>query len=111
MSDAEAPAGELDMVALSAWMQEQLAGGLAGPLTARLIAGGRSNPTYELTDGTREWILRRPPSAELLRSAPDMSREATVMGALDGPAVTVPHILGLCRHPELRRPPLHAIDK
>src|SRR3546814_17173904 len=78
MSDAEAPAGELDMVALSAWMQEQLAGGLAGPLTARLIAGGRSNPTYELTDGTRDWILRRPPYGEILQSAHDMSREATV---------------------------------
>src|SRR3546814_848191 len=111
MSDAEAPAGELDMVALSAWMQEQLAGGLAGPLTARLIAGGRSNPTYELTDGTRDWILRRPPYGEILQSAPDMSREATVMGALAGSAVPVPHIVGLCRDKDVLGADFYVMDK
>lgn len=63
MTDTTAPAGELDVPALSGWMEDRVSGGLAAPLTATLIAGGRSNPTYELSDGTRQWILRRPRSS------------------------------------------------
>ncbi|WP_447643875.1 phosphotransferase [Nocardioides zeae] len=34
---------------------------LAGPLEARLIAGGKSNLTFAVTDGASRWVLRRPP--------------------------------------------------
>ena len=36
-------------------------GEIAGDLSAELIAGGKSNLTYTVTDGTRWWIVRRPP--------------------------------------------------
>ena len=33
----------------------------AGPVSLSLLHGGRSNLTYVVTDGTRRWVLRRPP--------------------------------------------------
>ena len=47
----------------------------------QVIAGGRSNLTYTLTDGTSEWILRRPPLGHVQATAHDMGREWTAMSA------------------------------
>lgn len=101
MAESDSATHELDLSALTIWMQANLANELAGPLASCLIAGGRSNPTYELTDGIRHWILRRPPYGEILQSAHDMLRETTVMGALAGSAVPVPNVVGLCRDHEV----------
>ena len=45
----------------------QRPGEIGGDLTAELIAGGRSNLTYVVTDGTRDWVVRRPPLGHVLR--------------------------------------------
>ncbi len=71
--------------------------GLAGPLTATLIQGGRSNLTYRLTDGRADWVLRRPPVGHVLPTAHDMAREYKVMDALHGTAVPVPGPVLLCQ--------------
>lgn len=55
---------------------------VSGELGARLIAGGRSNLTYEITDGSSRWVLRRPPTAGLTPSAHDVAREFRVTAAL-----------------------------
>jgi aminoglycoside phosphotransferase (APT) family kinase protein len=55
---------------------------LAGPLDAVLIAGGRSNLTYAITDGRRRWVLRTPPRAGRTASAHDVAREHRVAAAL-----------------------------
>ena len=55
----------LDMYALTAFLDGAV-GGLNGPLRARLLSGGRSNPTYIVVDGVREWVLRRPPHGLVL---------------------------------------------
>lgn len=62
-------------------------------LDAALIAGGKSNLTFELTSEAGALILRRPPSGELLPSAHDMGREARIQKALAGTAVPVPRIV------------------
>lgn len=111
MAETESPVGTIEITALRTWLQDNQSGDLAGPLTAQLIAGGRSNPTYELTDGTRHWILRRPPYGEILQSAHDMSREATVMGALAESAVPVPHVVGLCQDPGILGAEFYVMDK
>jgi aminoglycoside phosphotransferase (APT) family kinase protein len=49
---------------------------------AVLIAGGKSNLTFELTCPAGTLILRRPPEGELLPSAHDMGREVRVQLAL-----------------------------
>ncbi|WP_328600815.1 phosphotransferase family protein [Actinomadura physcomitrii] len=82
--------------ALSVYLDRVLDGGLRGDLTASLIGGGRSNPTYRLADDERVWVLRRPPYGHLLPSAHDMKREYTVIRALAGSTVPVPEAVHLC---------------
>lgn len=100
----------LDLATLSPYLHDAV-GGLAGPLSARLIAGGRSNPTYELTDGDRHWILRRPPHGEVFRSAHDMGRESRVVAALAGTAVPVPAVVARCATGEVLGVPFYVMDR
>jgi aminoglycoside phosphotransferase (APT) family kinase protein len=62
---------------------------LAGPLRATRIAGGRSNLTYDLSDGRTRWILRTPPRAGRTPSAHDIVREHRFASALAGTPVPV----------------------
>jgi aminoglycoside phosphotransferase (APT) family kinase protein len=69
---------------------------LAGELNADLIAGGRSNLTFRLTDHDRLWVLRTPPRAGRTPSAHDVAREYTVTMALGPTDVPVPPAVLLC---------------
>lgn len=69
------------------------------PLTATLFAGGRSNLTYAVTDGTRRWVLRRPPLGHVLPTAHDMTREHRVLHALHTAGFPVPEPVLLCTDP------------
>jgi aminoglycoside phosphotransferase (APT) family kinase protein len=60
------------------------------PLTATLIAGGRSNLTLELSDGEQRWVLRTPPRTGRTPSAHDVAREYRVTAALGRTDVPVP---------------------
>jgi aminoglycoside phosphotransferase (APT) family kinase protein len=82
----------------------------AGPLRARVVAGGRSNLTYEVTDGTRSWIVRRPPLGHVLATAHDMSREYRVMTALAGTSVPVPETYLLCEDPDVLGAPFYVME-
>jgi aminoglycoside phosphotransferase (APT) family kinase protein len=62
-------------------------------LGVRLIEGGKSNLTFELTSAAGALVLRRPPAGELLPRAHDMRREARVQRALAGTVVPVPAIV------------------
>ena len=62
----------------------------------RKIGGGQSNPTYRLTFGERDVVLRRQPSGELLPSAHAVDREYRVQKALAATDVPVPAMLHLC---------------
>ena len=86
-----------DMAALSAWLENNLAG-YAGPLTVESFKGGQSNPTYKLITPTRSYVMRAKPGpvAKLLPSAHAVEREYAVMRGLAGTAVPVPEMLVLC---------------
>lgn len=88
---AEVPG--LSVPALEAHLRSVLPGLLQGTLTAELVAGGRSNLTYVLSDGTTRWVLRRPPLGHVLATAHDMGREHRLLAALSGTAVPVPRPL------------------
>ncbi|WP_248964099.1 phosphotransferase family protein [Sphaerisporangium perillae] len=62
-------------------------------LAAALIAGGKSNLTFQLTSEAGALILRRPPSGDLLPSAHDMGREARIQRALAGTPVPVARVV------------------
>jgi aminoglycoside phosphotransferase (APT) family kinase protein len=77
---------------------------------ATLIAGGKSNLTFELSSAAGELILRRPPSGDLLPSAHDMAREARVQEALAGSPVPVPTVV-LADDGELLGVPCYVMSK
>ncbi|QIG41742.1 phosphotransferase family protein [Nocardioides anomalus] len=62
----------------------------AGPLRAELIAGGRSNLTFGMSDGVRDWVLRTPPRTGRTPSAHDVVRELRIVAGLAGSGVPVP---------------------
>ncbi|MGB3483018.1 MAG: phosphotransferase family protein [Mycobacterium sp.] len=93
------------------WLAEHDNAPVGDELAVRLIAGGRSNPTYELSDGQRHWILRRPPVGHVLPTAHDMAREYRVMTALFGSVVPVPRTVGLCEDTAVLGAPFYVMDR
>jgi aminoglycoside phosphotransferase (APT) family kinase protein len=81
----------LDLARFRAFFEGARPGAIDGPLRGQLVAGGKSNLTYEVTDGENSWIVRRPPLGHVLATAHDMSREHRVMTALHSTDVPVPH--------------------
>jgi len=68
------------------------------PLSFELIAGGRSNLTFKVTDaGGHGYVLRRPPIGAVLESAHDMGREYKIISSLGPTDIPVAPALGLCR--------------
>jgi len=95
MTDASVPEG-INAAGVTAWLQAHAAE-VEPPLRFSLIAGGRSNLTYTVTDAAgRQFVLRRPPLGPLLPSAHDMGREHRIIAALAGSPVPVPPVVGLC---------------
>ena len=69
---------------------------LKGPMRPVPIGGGQSNPTYRLKFASRDVILRKQPTGELLPSAHAVDREFRVQHALAATDVPVPRMLHLC---------------
>jgi len=53
-----------------------------GPLTVEQFPHGHSNLTYLLRLGESEWVLRRPPFGNQVKTAHDMGREYRVLSSL-----------------------------
>ena len=70
----EDPPG-LSREALASYLASHRPDLATGPLRATLVAGGRSNLTYVVSDGATEYVLRRPPLGHVLATAHDMARE------------------------------------
>jgi aminoglycoside phosphotransferase (APT) family kinase protein len=79
-------------------------------LRAELIQGGKSNLTYRLTDGSHDWVLRRPPLGHVLATAHDMAREYRVMSALAPTRVPVPAMVTLCEDPGVIGTPFYVME-
>ncbi|MFJ6216058.1 phosphotransferase family protein [Streptomyces sp. NPDC092296] len=97
----------LDLDRLRAHLERARPGLATGPLSARLITGGKSNLTYALTDGHSRWVLRRPPLGHVLATAHDMAREHRVISALADTAVPVPATHLLCEDPAVLGAPFY----
>ncbi len=97
----------VDLAALAAWRAAERPGLRTGDLDGAVIAGGRSNLTYRITDGTTTWALRRPPLAHVLPTAHDMAREFTVISALRPTDVPVPDAIALCEDKDVLGAPFY----
>jgi len=79
-------------------------------LEFELIAGGRSNLTYRVRGGGREWVMRRPPLGHVLPTAHDMAREFRVLSALRDTDVPVPRTIALCSDTEVNDAPFYVME-
>ena len=70
--------------------------GFSGKVTAEEFAGGQSNPTYLLSAGEEQYVMRRKPPGELLKSAHAVDREFKVMSALQNTNVPTAKTYALC---------------
>ncbi|KXO93491.1 Aminoglycoside phosphotransferase (plasmid) [Tsukamurella tyrosinosolvens] len=100
----------LDLDVLGTWLPQHVQGA-GSRLEAVLIAGGKSNLTYRISDGASSWILRRPPVGKLLPSAHDMGREYRMMSALGGTAVPVPVMYAYCDDAEVLGAPFYVMSE
>jgi aminoglycoside phosphotransferase (APT) family kinase protein len=78
---------------------------------AQLIAGGKSNLTFELRSAAGDLILRRPPVGKLLPSAHDMAREARVQRALATTRVPVASIVFVESSAQTLETPFYVMEK
>jgi aminoglycoside phosphotransferase (APT) family kinase protein len=100
----------VDLAALARWLDAEFPGLRRGELDGELIAGGKSNLTFRISDGTSAWALRRPPLAHVLPTAHDMVREFTVISALQHTAVPVAPAVALCTDPEVLGAQFYLMD-
>ncbi|GCD88147.1 phosphotransferase family protein [Nocardioides sp. LS1] len=110
MSAAEQSLPGLDLGRLSPWLLGAIPGAGAD-LSATLLAGGKSNLTYAVTDGVATWIVRRPPLGHVLATAHDMVREYRVMAALQDTDVPVPMTLALCEDADVLGAPFYVMER
>ncbi|MFG3322989.1 phosphotransferase family protein [Streptomyces sp. NPDC048171] len=100
----------LDLDRLRELLDRERPGLVTGPLSGRLIEGGRSNLTYAVTDGTARWVVRRPPLGHVLATAHDMKREHRVISALHPTNVPVPRPLLLCEDDDVVGAPFYVME-
>ncbi|MEU1186566.1 phosphotransferase family protein [Streptomyces sp. NPDC005859] len=100
----------LDLDRLRALLERERPGLVDGPLTGRLIEGGRSNLTYAVSDGAAKWVVRRPPLGHVLATAHDMRREHRVISALYPTSVPVPRPVLLCEDEDVLGAPFYVME-
>ena len=99
----------IDTVRVSSWLDANIADATA-PFDFALLAGGRSNLTYAVTDADGgRFVLRRPPLAQVLATAHDMAREHRIISAVGRTNVPVPRALGLCTDDAVNGAPFYVM--
>ncbi|WP_120971786.1 phosphotransferase [Comamonas sp. lk] len=80
------------------------------PLVVTPLTGGQSNPTYKVTTGAQNYVLRTKPPGALLASAHAIDREHRVMSALQGSEVPVPRMFAYCDDETLIGTPFYLME-
>ncbi|WP_415402925.1 phosphotransferase family protein [Tateyamaria sp. SN3-11] len=105
MSDTQS----LDTRAVAAFLKNRLPG-FDGPVEAVKFEGGQSNPTFLLKTGAGNYVLRRKPPGQLLKSAHAVDREFRVQSALYGSDVPVARMHVLCEDPDVIGSDFYVMD-
>lgn len=85
---------ELDLRSLTAFLRPHFEN--EGQIELSQFPGGSSNLTYLLNAGTREYVLRRPPFGNTIKTAHDMRREFEVLSKLSAVYPPAPRPLLFC---------------
>ncbi len=89
------PGEELNIPALTEFLEIRLTGGAAG-LRVEQFPGGHSNLTYMISAGGREFVLRRGPLGPVPPKAHDMAREYRILRAIHPHFQPAPEAILLC---------------
>jgi aminoglycoside phosphotransferase (APT) family kinase protein len=100
----------LPLAPLAAYLAREVPGLLDGPLTARIVAGGKSNLTYVVGDARHTVVVRRPPLGHVLATAHDMVREHRVISALRDTPVPVPATYAVCATDDVVGAPFYVME-
>jgi aminoglycoside phosphotransferase (APT) family kinase protein len=103
------PNHRFDEAKLAAWLAANVEG-CAGPISVRQFHGGASNPTFLITAGGGELVLRKKPPGQLLASAHQVDREYRVMKALGETGFPVPKMRALCLDEEVIGTTFYVMD-
>ena len=99
----------IDKDNVTAWFEANVSD-VAPPLSFELIAGGRSNLTFRVSDAAgHDYVLRRPPVSHVLPTAHDMGREYRIISALGPTPVPVPPALGYCEDEAVNGRPFYVM--
>ncbi len=92
---SNASVASLDTDVLGPYLEANVVG-FSGLINVEKFANGQSNPTFKVKAGSGEYVLRRQPPGELLKSAHAVDREYRVLAALANTDVPVAEVYHLC---------------
>jgi aminoglycoside phosphotransferase (APT) family kinase protein len=101
---------ELPVGPLEAYLRQHLHD-LDGPLTVEQFPHGHSNLTYLLHCGTREFVLRRPPFGNQVKTAHDMGREYRVLSRLHAIFPVAPQVYLFCEDESILGAPFYVMER
>lgn len=92
---SNASVASLDTDVLGPYLEANVVG-FSGLINVEKFANGQSNPTFKVKAGSGDYVLRRQPPGELLKSAHAVDREYRVLAALANTDVPVAEVYHLC---------------
>lgn len=105
-------AGEdLDVAALSRYLQERLTEINPATLDIEQFPGGHSNLTYLIRYGAQEFVLRRPPLGPVAPTAHDMPREYKLLSLINPRFRLAPKPLLLCEDTSIIGVPFYLMER
>lgn len=104
------PGEELDIPRLAGFLRDHIAN-FSGELTVLQFPHGHSNLTYLLRSGNEEWVLRRPPFGNQVKSAHDMGREYRVLSGLSPVFAAAPRPLAFCEDESVLGAPFYIMER
>src|SRR6476659_3786549 len=104
------PGEELPVVSLEAYLTRCLPDA-SDPLTVEQFHHGHSNLTYLLRMGEKEFVLRRPPFGNQVKTAHDMGREFRVLSKLSAVYPPAPRPLLYCDDTGVLGVPLYVMER
>ncbi|HET6574921.1 MAG TPA: phosphotransferase family protein [Fimbriiglobus sp.] len=104
------PGEELPVASLEAYLGQNLPGA-PGSLAVEQFPHGHSNLTYLLRRGDQEFVLRRPPFGNQVKTAHDMGREFRVLSRLSAVFPTAPRPYFYCEDGSVLGAPFYVMER
>ena len=104
------PGEELPVASVEAYLKERLPDA-SGPLTVEQFLHGHSNLTYLLRMGDKEFVLRRPPFGNVVKTAHDMGREFRVLSKLSAVFPPAPRPYFYCDDTSILGVPYYVMER